>query len=63
MRLADTDILIIHAADTTPEERHERYSVAIAARGRRNVAAPLRHKPGEAPNCRNLHETGKSELR
>ena len=60
MRLADTDILISHAADTSPEERHERYGVAIAARGHRKVAVPLRHKPGEAPHRRKLHETGNS---
>lgn len=60
MRLADTDILIINAADTSPEERHKRHGVAIAARGHRNVAVPLRHKPGEALNRRKLHETGNS---
>ncbi len=58
MRLVDTDILIINAADTTPEERRKRHGVAIAASSRRNVTVPLRHKPGEASNCRKLHETG-----
>ena len=29
--------------------------------GHWNVAAPLRHKPGEMPDCHNLRETADSQ--